>query len=175
MRNRPRAEREIDIRMRCARRFVQRHPCLVRQTVAFTEVAWRAGRDHVFPRRLAAPRARIDMIERQSCATTTVLAGIAVAGEQRTPRDAPRRKARHLDVGNQPDHDRMRQRGRRRADHALRMGLEHDGFLGQDEATRSPHTRHVERFVRRVQDEHTASNHTPRVAPTSRHSPERDR
>src|SRR5512136_2389350 len=56
------------------------HPDLVGESVALSQVAAQAGRDHVHPARLTAPGARHDVVDGEPLAApVAVLAGVAVA------------------------------------------------------------------------------------------------
>ena len=69
---------------------------------ALPEIAWRAGGDDVVPGRLAAARARDQVIEGQVLARAAILAGEAVAQEHVEPREG--RVARRLDIGLERHH-----------------------------------------------------------------------
>src|SRR4029079_10065226 len=86
------------------RRVLQLHADLLERAVALPEVAGRAGGDDVLPDRLAALRARDDVVEGEPSARgAAVDAAPAVAGEEGAARDLPLDRPRHADVVDQPD------------------------------------------------------------------------
>src|SRR5437879_5917663 len=86
------------------------HARLLRQPITLTAVTGCAAGDDVVPRGPATPRTGDDVVDGEVVvAAAAVLAGPAVAGEDRTARDlAAVRVARHVDVLHQPDHGRAR-------------------------------------------------------------------
>ena len=85
----------------------------MRQCAALAQIARRAGRDDVVPPRLAAARARDQMIERQVVLVAAVLAAEAVAQEHVEPREG--RIKRRLHIGLERDDARQPHLERRAA------------------------------------------------------------
>ena len=89
----------------------QVHARLLEQAVALGEVAGRARRDDVLPRRVAAARARYHVVERQpATGRAAVHAAPAVPGEEHAPRDATLDGSWHAHVLQEPDHERAYER-----------------------------------------------------------------
>jgi len=63
------------------RRLTRKHARLLRRHVALAQITGRTGRDHVFPRGLAALAARDDVIEGEVVVRRAILADEAVAQE----------------------------------------------------------------------------------------------
>jgi len=114
-------------------------------------------------------------------ARAAVLAGPAVAGEHGASRDlAPVRVARHVDVADQADHDRARER-RALGVQLPHASLEQLGLLLEQQHDGAAHRAHVDRLIRGVQNEHpTAHRRSGRRCPRSvplvlgrRHGPHR--
>ena len=77
-------------------------PGLLQRPVALAQVARRAGGDDVLPDRLAALRARDDVVERQAAVRrAAVRAAPAVASEQGPAGDLALDRARHAHVVEQ--------------------------------------------------------------------------
>ena len=94
-----------------ARLALEVHRGLLEQAVALSEVARSAGRHDVLPDRVAAARARHDVVERQpGRPVAAVDAAPAVAGEERPSRDAPLDRARDAHVRHEADHVRAARR-----------------------------------------------------------------
>src|SRR2546423_5807266 len=121
------------------------HPGLVRQSVAFLEVAAQAGGDDVRPRGVAAARARQDVVHGEPlAAVVAVLTGVAVATKDvlLVERDAVQERLANVD--GEADDRRQRKRARGGADDARRaldgLGLagekERDGATGVGEMQR---------------------------------------
>src|SRR5262249_20320927 len=81
------------------------HPRFVRRQIALAKVAWRAGRNDVVPGRMAAARARQQMIEGEVVTLATVLAGEAITQKDVEPGKG--RVRRWLHEGLQRDHTRQ--------------------------------------------------------------------
>ena len=145
------------------------------EPVALAKVARRAGRDDVLPHRVAPPRARHDVVEREPSALSPQYdAAPAVAGEERPARDAALHGARHADV--------RRRAGSRAAGcrcsspcAAARRAVPPPRPCPSRRARARDVSAHVERLIARVQDEHmlTCANVAaaqpgsgPRIAPT---------
>ena len=102
-----RGELDEEHRLRRARRLFSSMPDLLERAVALAQVARGAGGDDVLPDRLAALRARHDVVERQPAARRAAVdAAPAVAGEERPAGDLPLDRPRHPDVVDEPDHVR---------------------------------------------------------------------
>src|SRR3954453_13923834 len=113
-RDRRRGELDEDVGVRRARLLARVHFDLVREPVALAAVARSARGDDVVPARSAALRARDHVIDREARAGPAVLALPAVPGEDGAARDlALVRVTRDPYVGDEPDHDRARERAGR--------------------------------------------------------------
>src|SRR5262249_49461509 len=98
-------ERECE-HLRLARLRPERHARLFGGSVALCVVAVVARGHDVVPGRLAAPRLRHDVVQRQLRATwlrTAILAGLAVADDHRAPRARQAPRALDRDVAHQAD------------------------------------------------------------------------
>jgi hypothetical protein len=91
------------------------------------------------------------VVERERAADpAAVLAGPAIPGEDRTPRDlAAMSISRYSHVGGQPDHDRPRHRQRLRVKVAI-VALDDLCARLEHEHGCAPHGTDVDRFERRV-------------------------
>ena len=140
--------------LRRARLAARVHVCLRRQPVALAAVARRARGDDVLPARVAALGARDDVVDRQARTGAAVLARPAVAREHRAARDlAAVRVARDVDVADEPDHDRARQRRVLGAQLEARA-LDELGLLLEQQHGGAANRADVDRLVGRVEDEH---------------------
>src|SRR5450432_2408964 len=93
------------VHRRRERRLPRKHPRLLRRQIALAQIAWRTGRDHVFPGGLAALAARDDVIEGEIVVPRAVLADEAVAQEDVEPGEGGMRS--RLDEGLQRHHARQ--------------------------------------------------------------------
>src|SRR6478752_3826224 len=84
------------------RRVLELHADLLERAVALAEVARRTGGDDVLPDRLAALRARDDVVEGEPPARAAAVdAAPAVAGEEGAARDLPLDRPWHADIVDQ--------------------------------------------------------------------------
>src|SRR5205814_566773 len=84
------------------RRLPRKHLRLLRRQVAFSQIAWRAGGDDVFPGGLAAFAARDDVVEGEIVVRRTILADEPVAQEHVEPGES--RVGARSDEGLQRHH-----------------------------------------------------------------------
>ncbi len=107
------------------RRRARVHAGLERQPVALAVVAAAAGRDNVVPGVLAAPRERLDVVDRQvggAAVAAAVGAAPAVPAEQDPPDDVAPHDRPQLDVGRHLEDDRQ-------GDGQALRAVEHGGLL----------------------------------------------
>src|SRR5581483_2521409 len=96
-------------------------------------IAGRAGGDDVLPARIAALRARDDVVERQPpVRRAAVDAAPAVTGEERAARDLALDHPRHTDVVDEPDHVWPPERVGGRAKWSIEL-FDHLGLALEDE------------------------------------------
>ena len=115
----------------------------------------------------AALRARDHVVDRERGARAAVLALPAVAREDRAAGDlAPVRVARDAHVGDEPDHDRPRERAGAQCRSPAPV-LEHLGLRLEQQDRGAPDRAHVDRLERGVEDQHatTSSNGRSRRKP----------
>src|SRR4029079_6200607 len=96
------------------------HPRFVRREVAFAQIARRAGRNDVVPGRVAATRARQQVIEGEVVALAAVLAREAVAQEDVEPGEG--RVGRRFHEGLERNHARQLHLERRAVHRAIVIG-----------------------------------------------------
>src|SRR5262245_9538755 len=90
---------------------------LLQRPIPLEEIAAEAGRHHVGPGGLAAPRARHDVIHGELLAApAAVLAGVTVATQDVFLVEGDSLEEGFTDVGGEPDHRRQRKDPGRRTD-----------------------------------------------------------
>src|SRR5262245_63585810 len=131
----------------------QSHAHLVGEAVAFPEVAAQTGGDHIGPGRLAAARARHDMVHGQPLPTPiAVLAGVAVTPQNVLLVERDPIQERLPDVDGQPDHRRQGEhQGGRPYDAG--GGLHRLGLAAEEQCDGATGVGEMERLVGEIEDE----------------------